>query len=236
MDPLLKKHEKDYMAALSKFVDKAERIKNPYFGKVNNICNYAYPLKFANACLYFDIRPFYAIGKILPLFYFVTKCGCHGHIMYCRNCGLFTTDPSVSSYFHTCKCYGFEVEKNIVQTNNSGSYTSIRIGESDREHGFHIAITHLLNTIPHLFALRMNYDIIGKCDVNIESIESARRVANSKTYTFAEKVYIILNDSPEYQPIIDKLTESPPQCIVCGKYYDHFPTIDNVIFHLFKCQ
>ena len=69
-----------------------------------------------------------------------------------------------------------------------------------------------------------------------EYVKNLRGIMKSGSLDLAESAYIIFGSSPEYHHILEKLIEQLPQCPICNKYYDSFPSQNATFLHISSCS
>lgn len=238
MNPFNNAVEEAYTEEAMAFMKNAKLAPNPEFVYIKTfICAMAVHVDYYDALIYFGkcIYP-QVLVVIMPLFYRVIKCKCHGRIMYCKHCGFSVGNSAVNAYYHIRDCYKFCMDRPMIYVNNGSMYNSVKISKLDSEHKLFAVTADLLGALPQIMAFRADYNILNAEDITQliqDDKECVRKAGQSTEYgLYTEKVYVIFGRSPEYQKVLNKLTENMPQCIICGEYYDHFPAIDAVIQHL----
>ena len=227
------------------FIKTAKRVTNPCVESPNgesSICIIATHASYDRSVACFG-KCIYSrtLVVIMPLFYRIIKCKCHGFIVYCKNCGMSVGQSSVTLYYHIRECYGFCLDRHILYVTNGGVYRSVEISKHNNEPRLFAALHDLLSILPQIIAFRTNYGIldmecVAQLIQNDKICIKKSEVSTNKQDLINGDVYIIFNDSPGYHTVVAKLTEQLPQCIKCGKFYDHFPSHESVIQHLIDCM
>lgn len=81
----------------------------------------------------------------------------------------------------------------------------------------------LFHKLPQSLCLRMNYDLM--------TIEDIRKKV-TVDYTSNTTVIIVNHDTDMYLTFLNRLIEQNVSCIICGMYFDSFPTVETIIRHI----
>lgn len=139
---------------------------------------------------------------------------CHeGHkVIKCKKCK--QTDPLGSFITHIVRCYG-----------NKDDTMSLRLERNKDDYGILISTARLISCLPQMLVLRINYDILKSRLRNAISVNSIySRMVDDMDFSveYVDDVLFALADS----------NEAGIRCILCGQYYDGFPSVEVCINHL----
>lgn len=119
---------------------------------------------------------------------------------------------------------------------------SIKISKDESKYELYTPVFDLAHVFPQLLVIKINYRVLDEEHIidliqdGKEYIKALRGIIKSGSLTPSKSMYIIFSGSLEYQNVLDKLVEQTPQCIVCGQYYDSFPSQKSALLHMSGCS
>lgn len=177
------------------------------------------------------------------------SCGRCEQFVRCNLCGKQILETLFGAIVHINTCYhggrsisngSSFVKCGHVDTKlllNSGltvkvpSYTGVNVPSdliSHQQIVFIVGSEGLFHKLPQSICLRMNYDLMNIGDLDkIVFVEYAGRIPS---------IIMINLEGGIYSMFLDRLIEQNVPCIICGMYFDSFPTVEILAGHVNVCS
>lgn len=185
-------------------------------------------IAFCTGTVFIDDSYILQPDNMIAIFYNVYKCT-GGHIFHvCKKCG---REMKYGSKIHIANCViGLDLCGGCICTDKKLSKRQLLAAQNYQSFknkqnvGISVRVYDLTKFIPQLMYINAK-DFISSCDYDGTDIINNVDI-------FSRGILFIVLDEPILRRMFSPLKLCPVSCILCGMFYDSFPTMEVIATHL----